>query len=101
MVYGLKILPAAIFYLWGIWRDLSYVKSFELGEHFPGICNSFLLEIDSPTPELAAFQSTCSLVPLSPIWEEVRTGCLCAPGREVTSNSGACSQAKAPFQPHR
>lgn len=67
MVFGLKILPAAIFYLRGIWRGLRYVKLFELGERFPGICDSFFLEIDGPAPEPAAFQSTCSLAPLSPI----------------------------------
>lgn len=45
------------------------MKSFELGERFPGICDSFFLEIDGPAPELAVFQSTCSLAPLSPVWE--------------------------------
>lgn len=50
------------------------MKSFELGERFPGICDSFFLEIDGPAPEPAAFQSTCSLAPLSPIWEEVGLG---------------------------
>lgn len=45
------------------------MKLFELGEHFPGICNSFFLEIDGPAPEPAVFQSTCSVAPLSPIWE--------------------------------
>lgn len=67
MVFGVKIQPAAIFYLLGIWRDLSYVKLFKLGECFPGICDSFFLEIDGPAPEPAVFQSTCSLAPLSPV----------------------------------
>lgn len=50
------------------------MKLFELGERFPGICNSFFLEIDGPAPEPAVFQSTCSLAPLSPIWEEIGLG---------------------------
>jgi hypothetical protein len=84
LVFSLKTLPAAIFYLWGVWRDLSYLKVFELGEHFPGIGDSSFLEIDGPAPELVVFQSTCSWAPLSSIWEEVRTGFPHAPGREDT-----------------
>ena len=66
VVFGFKTLPAAIFYLWGIWRDPSYAKLFELEEHFPWICDSFFLEIDGPAPEPAVFQSTCSLAPTVP-----------------------------------
>lgn len=56
-------------------------KSFEWGERFPGICNSFFLEIDGLAPEPAVVQSTCSLAPLAPVWEEVGAGFLRAGGR--------------------
>lgn len=34
MVFGLKFLPAAGFYSWGIWRDLNYLNCLNQGSAF-------------------------------------------------------------------
>lgn len=80
--FGLKSLPAARFYSWGIWRDLNYLNCLSQGSAFWHL-SSFLLEIDGPAPEPAAFQSTCSLASLSPIREEVRMDSCVLQGRRA------------------
>lgn len=81
MVFGLKLLPAASF-IHGVLGEASTPRIVGIRGVLSGICHPFFLEIDGPAPGPAAFQSTCSMAPLSPVWEEVRMdSCMLHGGR--------------------
>lgn len=99
MVFGLKLLPAASF-IHGVLGEASTPRIVGIRGVLSGICHPFFLEIDGPAPGPAAFQSTCSLAPLSPVWEEVRMdSCMLHGGR--AQETAAHAHGQGLVDPHR